>query len=138
MPKGAPSQIRSDMREWNPLRFHRDQQAFFRDAFVKPKVLAAAGRRSGKTVLARRKLALLSMLKNPYWSDPRALILSPSVLQTKRVWFEPMQRLLPAWAKADVSVTDMRIITTTGCELLFGSIENIARYEGAVGQLAGD
>ena len=116
-------------KTWEWLRPHARQQEYFRDVLTEPKTLVAAGRRSGKTVLCRRKLALMS-LQRRQWADPRWLILSPTYLQTSRLWFEPVQQLLPSWAKNDVSITQQRIITSTGTELLFGSMEGVQRFEG--------
>src|SRR6185312_907466 len=86
-------------RDWTPFR----EQGIpiitgERDKFWNSKTrfaVIAAGRRSGKSVLARRKLVLNLFEERP-WSDPRFFYAGPTQGQVKRIAWENFKQLIPA------------------------------------------
>lgn len=112
---------------WTPLRPHPVQQALWKDP-VRFKV-APAGRRSGKTELAKRFLtASLTDIKP--WPDPRYAAFAPTRDQAKRIYWSDLKRLVPEEWKAKTSESDLMIQTRWGSELWVLGMDKPERIEG--------
>ena len=91
--------------------------------------MVPAGRRSGKTELAKRKL-VLSLTKKKAWSDPRYFAAAPTRDQAKRIFWQDLLRLIPkSWIKG-VSKSDLCIRTKFGSELWVVGLDKPQRIEG--------
>src|SRR6202034_655634 len=86
---------------WQPLNFHKEQ-CRLQESDARFKIVPA-GRRSGKTEIAKRHLALsvLSAKNNPKpWPDPRFFAAAPTRDQAKRVFWNDLKALVPGnWLK---------------------------------------
>lgn len=79
---------------WTPLKKHPEQHRlwYFPARFnVNP-----AGRRSGKTEIAKRKL-VIRMMRGTRYDDPRFFAAAPTYGQAKRIYWEDLKRLTPRW-----------------------------------------
>ncbi|MEK6792053.1 MAG: terminase family protein [Deltaproteobacteria bacterium] len=92
-------------------------------------VVAPAGRRSGKTELAKRRLVMSLALKKP-WPDPRYFAAAPTREQAKRIFWKDLRLLTPQrWIKR-VYETDLCIVTRLGSELWVVGLDRPQRIEG--------
>lgn len=88
-----------------------------------------AGRRSGKTELAKRRLvAALPQKKD--WSDPRYFAAAPTREQAKRVYWNDLKSLVPKKWIRKVYETDLCMATTFGSELWVLGMDRPERIEG--------
>lgn len=88
-----------------------------------------AGRRSGKTELAKRKLVMELPKKKP-WSDARYFAAAPTRDQAKRIFWKDIKALTPGkWVKK-VFETDLCITTVFGSELWVAGLDKPQRIEG--------
>lgn len=112
---------------WTPLRYHRQQSRLWncRKRFI----CVPAGRRSGKTELAKRKL-VLSLLDPKPWPDPRYFFGGPTEQQAKRIAWWDFKRLIPKEWIADTSESDLCIRTVFGSELWTVGLDKPQRIEG--------
>ncbi|MEE9615268.1 MAG: terminase family protein [Thermodesulfobacteriota bacterium] len=91
--------------------------------------MVPAGRRSGKTELAKRKL-ITSLLIKKGWSDPRYFAAAPTRDQAKRIFWKDIKSLVPAsWVKR-VYESDLCIVTKFGSELWVVGLDKPQRIEG--------
>lgn len=91
--------------------------------------MVAAGRRSGKTELAKRRLVVSLSEKRP-WPDPRYFAAAPTRDQAKRIFWEDLKELIPKrWIRRVVE-TDLRIVTAFGAELWVVGLDKPQRIEG--------
>lgn len=95
--------------------------------------MVPAGRRSGKTEVAKRKLVLElwdCKVRGRAWSDPRFFAAAPTRDQAKRIYWKDLKKLTPpVWVKS-ISETDMCITTTWGAELWVVGLDKAERIEG--------
>lgn len=112
---------------WFPLRFHAQQSALWRcpARFVS----VVAGRGSGKTEIARRRVVrYLAVSKK--WSDPVYFYALPVREQAKRVAWPKLKQLMPAgWIK-NVNETELKIETVFGSTLYVFGMDKPHRAEG--------
>lgn len=88
-----------------------------------------AGRRSGKTELAKRKL-VVSLIEQKEWKDPRYFASAPTREQAKRIFWKDLKLLVPqAWIKRTYE-TDLCIVTKFGSELWVIGLDKPQRIEG--------
>lgn len=112
---------------WQPLRYHPVQSALWN--YDGKLAAIVAGRRSGKTVICRRKLALQLPLRKP-WPDPIYVYLLPTFAQAKKVAWYPFLNLIPPhWIK-EKSKTELSITTIWGSKLYIGGADKPERLEG--------
>lgn len=112
---------------WFPLRYHEKQSKAWRSRarFVN----LACGRGSGKTELARRRVARFLPVKKP-WSDPLYFYTLPTYNQAKRVAWDPILKLIPDdWIKS-ASRAAMTIETVFGSKLYILGLDKPQRIEG--------
>lgn len=92
-------------------------------------VAVAAGRGSGKTEIARRRVVRFLPVKKP-WSDPVYVYALPTINQAKRLAWEKIIQLIPAnWIKK-INQSDMSIRTVFGSTLYILGMDNPQRAEG--------
>lgn len=112
---------------WTPLRYHRLQSQAWRT--TKRYVNIAAGRGSGKTEIARRRVVRMLPVKKP-WSDPMYGYGLPTFAQAKRVAWKNLVRLIPRdWIRRE-SVSEMVIETVFGSSLYVIGMDKPQRAEG--------
>lgn len=112
---------------WTKLRPHAVQSALWRT--TKRYAAVPAGRGSGKTELARRRVVRMLPLKKP-WSDPLYFYALPTFGQARRVAWKPLLKLIPKeWIK-DVNKSDMVIETVFGSSLYILGLDKPHRAEG--------
>lgn len=114
---------------WTTLRFHADQNRYWRSKTRFKAV--AAGRRSGKTELARRKIVRWLPVRKP-WADPLYFYALPTRDQARRVAWPALKALVPKrWlAKNGVSESELSIETVFGSKLYLLGMDKPERAEG--------
>lgn len=113
---------------WKPLRFHPIQSELWRTN--KRFVGVAAGRGSGKTELARRRVVRFLPVKKP-WLDPMYFYALPTRQQAKRTAWLAIKQLVPKeWIKGKPYETDMMIETVFGSFLYVVGMDKPQRIEG--------
>ncbi|MFQ5736607.1 MAG: terminase large subunit domain-containing protein, partial [Thermodesulfobacteriota bacterium] len=88
-----------------------------------------AGRRSGKTELAKRRLVMGLAAKKP-WADPRYFAAAPTRGQAKRIFWKDLKAMVPDGWKARVYETDLCIVTRFKSELWVVGLDKPQRIEG--------
>lgn len=112
---------------WTPLKPHPQQAAAWRcqNRFV----AIPAGRGSGKTELAKRRLVRFLPIKKP-WPDPRYFYGAPTEHQAKRVaWNDLIQLTPPHWIRA-IILSELKIVTIFGSSLQVMGLDKPQRAEG--------
>jgi hypothetical protein len=111
-----------------PLRQH-DEQDRLR---YSPKRFAVvpAGRRSGKTELAKRKI-IVSALNSFGWSDARFFAAAPTRDQAKTIYWNDLKAMLPKRLVADKSESELKIRLRNGPEICIVGMDRPERMEGA-------
>lgn len=113
---------------WQPLRYHHDQSRLWRTK--KRFVAVAAGRGSGKTEIARRRVVRYLKVKKP-WRDPIYFYALPTYGQAKRVAWNALINLVPpSWLKGEPNKSDMVIETVFGSKLYVVGLDKPQRIEG--------
>lgn len=113
---------------WTRLKPHAEQQRLVK----RPKRFNVnpAGRRSGKTELAKRKLVRRAMKGTPF-DDPRFFAAAPTRDQAKRIYWEDLKRLTPRWVmQKPPSESDLTITYTTGSTIQVLGMDKPERIEG--------
>lgn len=88
-----------------------------------------AGRRAGKSEIAKRRLVTILPIVKP-WQDPRYFAAAPTNAQAKRVFWKDLKALTPkSWIKR-VYETDLCISTIFGSELWVVGMDKPQRIEG--------
>ena len=113
---------------WTPMRPHAAQQAYrgSRARFC----VVPAGRRSGKTELAKRKLVRAALFGSPH-DRPRYFAAAPTRDQAKRIYWTDLKALMPKEFVVDVSETELRIGLVTNAELWIVGLDKPERIEGS-------
>lgn len=112
---------------WTTLKPHVLQSRLWRTD--KRFVAVAAGRGSGKTELARRRLVRFLPIKKP-WSTPLYFYAGPTYGQAKRVAWRALKDLVPKNWVQSISESDMVIRTIFGSELHVVGMDKPQRIEG--------
>jgi hypothetical protein len=113
---------------WFPLRYHEKQCAAWRTQarFL----LLACGRRSGKTLLAKRRVVRYLPIQKP-WRDPMYFYAMPTYGQCKRVAWDDIVALIPPRWIAKKSESELCVRTIFGSSLWLCGLDNPARIEGS-------
>lgn len=112
---------------WTPLRYHEQQSTLWR---TKARYCAvAAGRGSGKTEIARRRVVRFLPIKKP-WPNPLYFYALPTFSQAKRVAWEPILSLIPKHWIAEENKSDLLIRTVFGSTLYVLGLDKSHRAEG--------
>lgn len=114
---------------WSPLRPHAQQQAYYREAarFV----VVPAGRRSGKTENAKRRLVRRAV-RGSAFDAPRYFAAAPTREQAKRIFWHDLKRMVPPAALRGVpSESELSIPLWHGGEIVVVGLDKPERMEGA-------
>lgn len=113
---------------WTALRHHRVQQAYWASPHRFNTV--PAGRRSGKTELAKRKL-VRAALRGTAFDRPRFFAGAPTRDQAKRIFWDDLKALTPRrFLGGRPSETDLMIPFINGSELWVVGLDRPERIEG--------
>jgi hypothetical protein len=113
---------------WVELRPHEIQLRLWND-WTRFKIIPA-GRRSGKTELAKRRLIEHLFRKVKHGQPSRYFAAAPTREQAKRIFWEDLKKMLKSdWVKL-ISETDLRIVTTSENQLWVLGLDVAQRMEG--------
>lgn len=91
-----------------------------------------AGRRSGKTELAKRKLIVEALSTQAEWADPRFFAGAPTRDQAKRIFWSDLKAMTPrALLARQPRETDLAINVITGAEINVLGMDKPERIEGS-------
>jgi hypothetical protein len=127
MPSGPLGGVVSLTNAWTPLRHHATQAALWRTQARFPVVVA--GRGSGKTELARRRVVRFLNVVKP-WPDPKYFYALPTYTQAKRVAWDPLKALVPKRWIRKISESELFIETIYGSRLYLFGMDKPERAEG--------
>ena len=112
---------------WTELRWHPEQQRLL--ASEARWRVVAAGRRSGKTEMAKRRL-VEAALDPPAVSTPTYIAAAPTRDQAKRIWWDDIKALSPKQWIRDISESELTIHYRTGSRLMVVGLDRPQRLEG--------
>lgn len=113
---------------WYPLRTHKVQSEYWR--CDKRFIQVTAGRGSGKTEIAKRRLVRNLPAKRGDWSPHRRAYCGPTRPQAKRIAWDHFQKLIPSSWIREVNNTDLIIETIFDSELHVVGMDRPQRIEG--------
>lgn len=129
----SPDTIAVLTRRWYPLRPHWQQGLLYR---CQARFVAVpAGRRSGKTEIAKRRL-VRALAETKPWHDPHYFFGAPTSRQAKRVaWFDLLDLIPDYWIAGgkhgrNVSHSELVVRTVHGSMLYVVGLDNPQRIEG--------
>jgi hypothetical protein len=119
---------------WTPLRYHPVQHELWQTAINRKKrfIAAVAGRRSGKTEMARRFIVLSLAYKRQYGNPLYAYCL-PTYMQARKVAWYPILSLIPqTWIAQPngINKSESSITTIFGSTLYIVGMDKPQRIEG--------
>lgn len=116
---------------WTPLRPHKTQEELWH--CNKRFIAVPAGRGSGKTEIAKRRLVRCLPMGKP-WPDPRYFYGAPTSDQAKMIAWQHLQDLIPkSWvAPNGIDKSMLRIVTVFGSELRIIGLDRPQRIEGVM------
>jgi hypothetical protein len=113
---------------WTDLKYHAKQYALWNSKkrfHVNP-----AGRRSGKTELAKRKVIKRAMIGTSF-DDPRFFAGAPTREQAKRIYWDDLKRMTPKWAMAKPpNESELTIYLINGAIICVLGMDKPERIEG--------
>src|SRR5262245_35142462 len=112
---------------WVPLKPHPVQSRLWRTKHRTVKV--TAGRISGKTTLARRRVVAYLSVRKP-WHDPRYFYALPTYGQARKVAWEQIKALVPPHWVRKINDGNMMVETVFGTRLYVLGTDKPARIEG--------
>lgn len=120
---------------WSKLRKHEIQQALWNSN--KRFAVVPAGRRSGKTELAKRRL-ILDALKYCKASDGRFIFSAPTHTQAKKIFWDDLKAMVPPqmlWSptkiRNSISESALSIKLWNGCKIEVVGLDRPERAEGS-------
>jgi hypothetical protein len=114
-------------KRWHRLRFHKEQARLWTEN--KRFAVVPAGRRSGKTELAKRRL-VCSLFRKKEWAETRYFAAAPTRDQAKRIFWKDLKALVPQNLVKRIYESDLCIVTTGGSELWVAGLDRPQRIEG--------
>jgi hypothetical protein len=111
---------------WTPLRHHAEQQRFWKSQ-ARFQVVPA-GRRSGKTELAKRKILFLAM--KAAGLSPNFFFGAPTRDQAKRIFWKDLKAMVHPDIMLDKSETELSITIANGATLWVVGMDKPQRIEG--------
>jgi hypothetical protein len=90
-----------------------------------------AGRRSGKTERAKRKLVMSALSGESRFADPNYFAAAPTRDQAKRIYWDDLKMMSPKSTVRKISETDLSIHYTTGAMLSVVGMDKPERIEGS-------
>jgi len=115
---------------WTKLKRHTVQYAYW--TCPARHCVVPAGRRSGKSELAKRKLALRAMTAHEWCEYPRFFAAAPTVNQVKRIWWDDIKALIPSYfvyGRVNESSLEIRLIN--GAKICLLGMDKPERCEGS-------
>jgi len=98
--------------------------------------IVTSGRRSGKTELAKRRIAEAAVTATAQNQSIRLLITAPTEPQAKAIYWQDLKDLIdPAWL-LDINESDLQIMTLSGTTITLAGLEKPQRIEGVQWQAA--
>ena len=125
-PSTSPAARRQYQRLY-PLRSHPEQDRL-RTSGARFRVVPA-GRRSGKTELAKRKL-IVEALSAQGWPDPRFFAAAPTRDQAKAIYWNDLKAMVPRLLVADRSESNLTLTLRNGAEICVVGMDRPERIEG--------
>lgn len=114
---------------WTELRNHTTQQQFFHSPHRFN--IVPAGRRSGKTETAKRKL-MRAAIRGTKFLKPRFFAAAPTYGQAKRIYWNDLKAMTPPWMMAGrPSESELVIRLVTGTEIHVFGLDKPERIEGS-------
>jgi Terminase large subunit, T4likevirus-type, N-terminal len=114
---------------WRPLRAHAVQHAYWQSPHRFNTV--PAGRRSGKTELAKRRLVERASAGSPF-PNPRFFAAAPTREQAKRIFWQDLKRLAPRHLlDGRPAESELTIRLTNGAEIHVVGLDRPERFEGS-------
>lgn len=124
---GAPAPVLLTPR-WYPLRNHAMQQAYW--ASPARFNVVPAGRRSGKTETAKRRVVRASLRGNR-WGNARFFAAAPTWQQAKNIYWRDLKAMVPARFLAGTpSESELTIRLVNGTDLCVFGMDRPERIEG--------
>lgn len=112
---------------WYPLRYHPEHSRLWNSpALVN---VVAAGRRSGKTELAKRH-ATLHSIADVRFHDGRTVLGAPTRDQAKEIFWDDIKALVPDLLIAEVNETSLTVKLVTGYKIQVFGFDRPQRIEG--------
>ncbi len=121
----APEKIITN--RWTKLRYHAQQHALWES--LKRFIIAPAGRRSGKTELAKRKLVKAAIRFHKFHNG-RFVFFAPTRAQVKEIYWEDLKELVPKRFVSKVSETELTVWLISGTKIQCIGMDKPARAEG--------
>jgi hypothetical protein len=118
---------------WTPRWFElfdHDEQLRLWNSEARFKIVPA-GRRSGKTELAKRRLVEHLIRKTRDGKEGRYFAAAPTRDQAKRIFWEDLKALIPDHWTSKISETDLCIVTDRGSQLWVHGLDVPQRIEGS-------
>lgn len=112
---------------WTTLKYHPVQHAYWTSA-ARFNVVPA-GRRSGKTELAKRKIVRRALSFHSH-DNGRFVCAAPTMPQAKRIYWRDLKKLVPKWARVHVSETHCALYLPNGASLEVVGMDKPERIEG--------
>lgn len=114
---------------WTPLKPHAKQH----EALTSPArfVVIPAGRRSGKTEIAKRKVVAAAVLPCLQWTDPWYVVAAPTLPQARRIYWRDLKAMInPLWLARKPMESELTIQLITGAEITVMGMDTPERIEG--------
>lgn len=111
---------------WNTLTPHNEQRRLW-DSPARFRVVPA-GRRSGKTEIAKRRLVFCTL--SATWADAWFVAAAPTRDQAKRIYWEDLKKMIPKQLRTKISESDLSITTVNGATLSVVGMDKPDRIEG--------
>jgi hypothetical protein len=118
----------SNVTRWTCMKLHAKQKAYW-DSPHRFNVVPA-GRRSGKTELAKRKLVRKALTTATPWA-PAFFAAAPTRDQAKRIYWEDLKALTRGLRTEKPSETELKITLVTGAAIWVLGLDKPERVEGS-------
>ena len=110
-----------------PLRWHAEQERL--KTSTRRFCVVPAGRRSGKTELAKRRLVVAALTATGY-ADPRFFAAAPTREQAKAIYWADLKAMLPRRLVRDTRETELTLRLWNGAEVCVVGMDKPERIEG--------
>lgn len=128
--KAAPDKTRPVLtNRWTQLRYH-PEQARLLNSPARFKVVPA-GRRSGKTERAKRRLIQAALSGESAFPDPNYFAAAPTRDQAKRIYWDDLKMMSPKSTVVRLSETELSIWYITGAMISVIGMDKPERIEGS-------